>query len=196
MTPSRANPVPGAQSCEKIEDYEETEADKKAEAAQHDLDAEFPQDNAILLPAQYDRDNNPSKTIFIVPRNKQTIFVGSIIQRNHWDLGGLTLESPEAEDMWERATKFVPALGTREPHARPLARGLRPFSHSNVRVSADNRTTACRVVHNYGHGGSGWTLAIGCARTCVRIVDKLLHEDKSGFLFCGEPGALEVRGLN
>ncbi|KAK0735454.1 FAD dependent oxidoreductase [Apiosordaria backusii] len=140
---------------------------------------EFLQKNAVLLPAQYDVNNHPSKTIFIVPRNDHTLVVGSIIQRNSWDLG-LTVDSPEVEDMWERAQKFVPALSGLEEDSRKLAQGLRPFSHSNVRVSADNRTTDCRVVHNYGHGGSGWTLAVGCAWTCVRIVEKILHEGKSG----------------
>lgn len=163
---------------------------KAAEREKHHGAVRFLRDNAVLLPAQYDHSNNPSKTIFIVPRNEKTIVVGSIIQRNNWDLG-LTLQSPEVEDMWVRATKFVEALSTRKKDDRPLAQGLRPFSHSNVRVSADNRTTGCRVVHNYGHGGSGWTLAIGCAWTCVRIVEKILHEGKSGSV-----ANAEVWGLN
>ncbi|KAK4194038.1 hypothetical protein QBC40DRAFT_302471 [Triangularia verruculosa] len=33
------------------------------------------------------------------------------------------------------------------------------------------------LLANYGHGGSGWTLAVGCAWTCVTIVEKILHED-------------------
>ncbi|KAK3291606.1 uncharacterized protein B0H64DRAFT_469441 [Chaetomium fimeti] len=133
----------------------------------------------VLLPAQYDTRNQPGKTVFIVPRNEKTTVVGSIIQRNNWDLA-LTLESPEVEDMWKRAHGLVPALQTRKPSARPLAQGLRPFSHSNVRVSADNRTASCRVVHNYGHGGSGWTLAVGCAWTCVTIVERMLHRAEAG----------------
>ncbi|KAK0670476.1 FAD dependent oxidoreductase-domain-containing protein [Cercophora samala] len=151
---------------------------------------DFLRKNAILLPAQYDVNNHPSKTIFIVPRSDTTLVVGSIIQRNNWNLG-LTLQSPEVEDMWKRAEKFVPELGNLEPDDRPLAQGLRPFSHSNVRVSADNRTTACRVVHNYGHGGSGWTLAVGCAWTCVRIVEKILHEGKSGSVANAEVWGLD-----
>ncbi|KAK4445389.1 hypothetical protein QBC34DRAFT_472711 [Podospora aff. communis PSN243] len=140
---------------------------------------DFLKDNAVLLPAQYDSHNRPGKTVFIVPRNAETIIVGSIIQRNNWDLG-LTLESPEVGDMWKRAYGLVQALATRKPDNRPLAQGLRPFSHSNVRVSADNRTASCRVVHNYGHGGSGWTLAVGSAWTCVQIVERMLHRAESG----------------
>ncbi|KAL2262418.1 hypothetical protein VTK26DRAFT_1412 [Humicola hyalothermophila] len=156
----------------------------------HEEASAFLESNAVLLPAQYDQKKQPSKTVFIVPRNSETIVVGSIIQRNNWDLG-LTTTSPEVEAMWERATKLVEALSTRDEDERPLAQGLRPFSHSNVRVSADNRTTACRVVHNYGHGGSGWTLAVGCALTCIELVGKILHESKSGSLANAEVWRLD-----
>jgi D-amino-acid oxidase len=30
-----------------------------------------------------------------------------------------------------------------------------------------------RVIHNYGHGGAGWTLAWGCAQDVVRLADEL-----------------------
>ena len=49
--------------------------------------------------------------------------------------------------------------------------GLRPARES-VRLEAekfDNRT----VVHNYGHGGAGFTLGWGCAQDVVSIVEKL-----------------------
>lgn len=140
---------------------------------------DFLENNSVLLPAQYDATNQPSKTIFIVPRKSDTLVVGSIIQRNN-DKLNLTVDSPEVTTMWERAQKFVPSLINLQEADPPLAQGARPFSHSNVRVAADMRTQSCRVVHNYGHGGSGWTLAVGCARTCVKLVEKMLHEGKSG----------------
>lgn len=30
------------------------------------------------------------------------------------------------------------------------------------------------VVYNYGHGGSGWALAVGCARTAVFLLEQIL----------------------
>ncbi|KAK2761191.1 hypothetical protein FQN54_001712 [Arachnomyces sp. PD_36] len=142
---------------------------------------QFLKGNALLVPAQYDKRNQPSKTIFIVPRRDDTLIVGSIIQRNNWQLNNLTKNSPEVQMMWDRANSFVKGIRDEDPpDGRALARGLRPFSHSNVRVSADIRTNSCRVVHNYGHGGSGWTLAVGCAWSCVQIVEKMLLEGKSG----------------
>ncbi|KAB8272564.1 hypothetical protein BDV30DRAFT_227289 [Aspergillus minisclerotigenes] len=128
----------------------------------------YPADHAFLLPAQMNHDGSVSKTAFIVPRSDDTLVVGSITQRNNWQLN-LSPDSPDVKAMWERTTEFLPSL----------AQGLRPLSHLNVRDSADSRANTCRIVHNYGHGGSGWTLAVGCARTCVRLVEEILDTGRS-----------------
>ena len=43
--------------------------------------------------------------------------------------------------------------------------GLRPFREGGVRLEADRTTDGRRVIHNYGHGGSGFTVSWGCAET-------------------------------
>ncbi|HEY2726865.1 MAG TPA: FAD-dependent oxidoreductase [Parafilimonas sp.] len=48
--------------------------------------------------------------------------------------------------------------------------GLRPY-RNEVRVEREEDTN---IIHNYGHGGSGFTLAFGCAEEVVGIADKLL----------------------
>jgi len=42
--------------------------------------------------------------------------------------------------------------------------GLRPFRKSGVRLERDRLRDGRTVVHNYGHGGAGFTLSWGCAR--------------------------------
>ena len=42
--------------------------------------------------------------------------------------------------------------------------GLRPFRKSGVRLEREKLRDGRIVVHNYGHGGSGFTLSWGCAR--------------------------------
>ena len=42
--------------------------------------------------------------------------------------------------------------------------GLRPFRRSGVRLERDRLRDGRTVVHNYGHGGAGFTLSWGCAR--------------------------------
>lgn len=47
--------------------------------------------------------------------------------------------------------------------------GLRPFRKSGVRVALDQGRDGRAVIHNYGHGGSGFTLSWGCARSVVAL---------------------------
>ncbi len=42
--------------------------------------------------------------------------------------------------------------------------GLRPFRRSGICLRAEQLRDGRRVLHNYGHGGSGFTLSWGCAR--------------------------------
>src|SRR5262245_1116701 len=42
--------------------------------------------------------------------------------------------------------------------------GLRPFRKSGVRIERGQLRDGRTVIHNYGHGGAGFTLSWGCAR--------------------------------
>jgi D-amino-acid oxidase len=42
--------------------------------------------------------------------------------------------------------------------------GLRPFRRSGVRLERDRLRDSRTIIHNYGHGGAGFTLSWGCAR--------------------------------
>jgi D-amino-acid oxidase len=47
--------------------------------------------------------------------------------------------------------------------------GLRPFRKSGVRLERDRLRDSRTVIHNYGHGGAGFTLSWGCAREVVNL---------------------------
>lgn len=47
--------------------------------------------------------------------------------------------------------------------------GLRPFRHSGVRVERAQLRDGRVLIHDYGHGGSGFTLSWGCAETVARL---------------------------
>jgi D-amino-acid oxidase len=55
------------------------------------------------------------------------------------------------------------ALKIEKPNVLAERVGLRPFRKSGVRVERDQLRDSRTVVHNYGHGGSGFTLSWGCA---------------------------------
>ncbi|HEY3663668.1 MAG TPA: FAD-dependent oxidoreductase, partial [Chthoniobacterales bacterium] len=49
--------------------------------------------------------------------------------------------------------------------------GLRPFRRSGVCLRADRLHDGRRVIHNYGHGGSGFTLSWGCANAVLSLAE-------------------------
>ena len=46
--------------------------------------------------------------------------------------------------------------------------GLRPFRRSGVRLERDRLADGRAVIHNYGHGGAGFTLSWGCAHEVLQ----------------------------
>jgi D-amino-acid oxidase len=48
--------------------------------------------------------------------------------------------------------------------------GLRPYRKSGVRVEAGRMADGRTIIHNYGHGGAGFTLSWGCARSVLDLV--------------------------
>ncbi|KAE8316978.1 hypothetical protein BDV41DRAFT_573479 [Aspergillus transmontanensis] len=65
----------------------------------------YPADHAFLLSAQMNHDGSVGKTVFIVPCNDDTLVIGSIIQRNNWQLT-LSPDSPEVKAMWNGRLSF------------------------------------------------------------------------------------------
>lgn len=56
-----------------------------------------------------------------------------------------------------------------------LAQGLRPLRGTNVRVERELRRNKAsggfsRIIHSYGHGGSGFSLSFGCAFDVLDLV--------------------------
>jgi D-amino-acid oxidase len=47
--------------------------------------------------------------------------------------------------------------------------GLRPFRKSGVRLERDQLPDGRMVIHDYGHGGSGFTLSWGCAQRVLKL---------------------------
>jgi D-amino-acid oxidase len=121
--------------------------------------------------------------VFIVPRNDRTLILGGVAQPDRWNLD-LTLSSPEIQRIRTRCNAFVPGLENAELDGdAPLVQGLRPLTKTNVRVARETRGRrygrgASRIVHSYGHGGSGFTLSFGCAADVLEIVQEIVNEEQ------------------
>lgn len=60
-------------------------------------------------------------------------------------------------------------LGISPPQILAERVGLRPFRRTGVRLDRE-RLGDRNVIHNYGHGGAGFTLSWGCADEVLRLV--------------------------
>lgn len=60
-------------------------------------------------------------------------------------------------------------LGVAAPRLIQERVGLRPCRKTGVRLELEQLADGRRVVHNYGHGGAGFTLSWGCAQTVLEM---------------------------
>ena len=97
---------------------------------------------------------------YIVPRKDATI-VGGTFEENVWDTNA---EPATIQRLHQQALNLFPQLA-----AAPVQgswAGLRPF-RKVIRVE---REAGKNIIHNYGHGGSGYTLAWGCAEDIANML--------------------------
>jgi D-amino-acid oxidase len=110
--------------------------------------------------------------IFIVPRGRNLVLVGGMAEANEWNLD-ITLENyPRYRTMFDRCLEFMPALRHLAIDSEEPGRvGLRPVRNGNMRLEREGGT---RVIHNYGHGGSGVTFSWGSAHVVAQIAHALV----------------------
>jgi D-amino-acid oxidase len=60
-------------------------------------------------------------------------------------------------------------LGIEQPSVVAERVGLRPFRKSGVCLGTDKLEDGRAVIHNYGHGGAGFTLSWGCAQRVAEL---------------------------
>lgn len=104
------------------------------------------------------------KPLYVVPRKDAIIIGGTYEER---------IETEETEPLTidrllHNAYDTFPFLKQQEVLGSWA--GLRPY-RPEVRVEAE---TGTNIIHNYGHGGSGFTLAFGCAQDVAKIVDSII----------------------
>ncbi|MFE6984767.1 FAD-dependent oxidoreductase [Streptomyces griseus] len=91
-------------------------------------------------------------------------------------LGGTAeADDPRTEPDPETAREIVARCARIRPEiadARVLGHrvGLRPAREAGVRIEAEGLPGGGLLVHNYGHGGAGVTVAWGCARAAAALV--------------------------
>jgi D-amino-acid oxidase len=97
---------------------------------------------------------------YIVPRQDATIIGGT-----YEEYVGIETTEPETLTLLlEKASNVFPELQQKRIIGNWA--GLRP-SRETVRLEKEANTN---IIHNYGHGGSGFTLSFGCAEAVLQLM--------------------------
>lgn len=102
-------------------------------------------------------ERDPERLFYVIPRRDELV------------LGGCARAQPSADldpAVTARILEQAHALGLPIGAVRRVRAGLRPF-RPVVRIERD-----ARVIHNYGHGGAGFTLCRGCAEEVADLVTR------------------------
>ena len=102
-----------------------------------------------------------SSLIYAIPRTRDCVFGG-------------TNELSDNRTIDPTATARIVAecsrvLDIKEPDVLAERVGLRPFRRSGVRVERAQLRDGRTLIHDYGHGGSGFTFSWGCAEAVAAI---------------------------
>lgn len=103
---------------------------------------------------------------YILPNN-HCVILGGTKQKGNYDL---SVCPQTAERILTGCCRLIPSLAQAEKVKDQV--GLRP-SRNSVRIEFDPRTK--RIIHNYGHGGSGVTLCWGSALEVVELVREAIR---------------------
>jgi len=114
----------------------------------------------------YSDDNSAAELAYIVPRTHTTV-LGGTAQENDWNV------QPSDDD----TNRILKNCRTLSPHFNDVEIvqvkvGLRP-TRPSIRLEPELFQEGKKVViHNYGHGGSGFTVCWGCANEVAEILEK------------------------
>jgi D-amino-acid oxidase len=108
-------------------------------------------------------ETGPNALAYVLPR-PDVVVLGGTAEEDDWELR----PRPETtRSILDRTRLLDPRLADAELVGAAV--GLRP-ARSEVRLEAGTLPDGRLLVHDYGHGGSGFTLSWGCADEVVRIV--------------------------
>lgn len=108
-------------------------------------------------------EQHPAGRAYIHPRTEDCI-LGGTLDEHRWDT---EVDLAEAESILARCEQIEPRLAGAEVLEHVV--GLRP-ARPTVRVQeSPTGPGRARLLHNYGHGGSGVTLGWGCAEDVLRL---------------------------
>ncbi len=111
-------------------------------------------------------EEGPNSLAVVIPRTHD-VLLGGTTQENNWSL---EIDPKDTQDILKKVASIYPELKNAEVIGESV--GLRPV-RPEVRLEAQ-KFGGKVIIHNYGHGGAGFTLSWGCAQEVVDLVNKVL----------------------
>ena len=111
-------------------------------------------------------EEGPLAVSYIVPHPTYCI-LGGTADDNNWDL---EVDPKASEEILRKCTVLEPRLNEAEVLGSRV--GLRP-GRTEVRLELEQLSPGCSVIHNYGHGGAGFTLSWGCAEDVCILAEQV-----------------------
>src|SRR5207302_10753896 len=106
--------------------------------------------------------------MYAIPRTHDCVFGGTnSINENR---------GPSSADTAAIVSECSRVLGIDPPPVIAVKVGLRPFRNSGVRLELEKLGDGRSVIHNYGHGGAGFTLSWACAEEVRAIASRTNQE--------------------
>ena len=99
--------------------------------------------------------------MYAIPRANDCVFGGTNDLSNN--------SAPDTATTQRIVAECSRVLNIDKPRVLAERVGLRPFRRSGVRLERDRLRDGRTVIHNYGHGGAGFTLSWGCAREVLEV---------------------------
>lgn len=100
--------------------------------------------------------------MYVIPRSRDCIFGGTNTVSDD--------RTPDPQTTAMITAECSRTLNIETPKVLAERVGLRPFRTSGVRVERGSLTDGRPIVHNYGHGGAGFTLSWGCALEVAKLL--------------------------
>lgn len=108
-------------------------------------------------------DTGHNSLFYAIPRIHDTV-LGGTAQVNDWNT---EVDPADTEEILNKAQQIVPDLAQAQVVGQKV--GLRP-ARNQIRLELEIVSDRA-VIHNYGHGGSGYTLSWGCAEEVLQLVE-------------------------
>ncbi|GAM90138.1 hypothetical protein ANO11243_081780 [Dothideomycetidae sp. 11243] len=128
-------------------------------------------------------DDGPEECTYVMHRAAGGgCVLGGCLQKDNWE----SQPDPSlAVRIMQRSVELCPKLVPEGKGIEALSIirhsvGLRPMRRDGPRVEAEHLQQSANepftVIHNVGHGGQGYQMSFGCAKTVIALVDKAVQE--------------------